>query len=266
MDQYRVIGNPVSHSKSPKIHAYFAKQTNQSLNYSTLLGDEETFEQQVKTFFVEGGKGLNVTVPFKERAFSMCQSLSIRAQQAGAVNTLMLNENNELHGDNTDGAGLVGDIIQINKKVLTNKRVLVIGAGGAVRGILEPLLSENPKSVTIVNRTIKKAETLAHHFGCSSASFADLKDPFDIIINGTSASLSGNLPPLHSALIGINTWCYDMMYGKQPTVFLQWAYGLGAQGADGLGMLVGQAAESFFLWRGVRPDINDLIKEMRSVL
>ncbi|MCB5162384.1 shikimate dehydrogenase [Marinomonas algarum] len=264
MDQYAVVGNPIAHSKSPSIHAYFATQTQQSLTYSTLLGDEVGFEQQVRDFFQQGGKGLNVTVPFKERAYAMCDILSQRAKQAGAVNTLLLSEKGELFGDNTDGIGMVRDITDNYQRTLKNKRVLILGAGGAVRGVLEPILSASPASVTIANRTVEKAQGLADHFDCLASSFDALEGTFDIIINGTSASLSGNLPPLKDELIGDQTWCYDMMYGIERTVFLQWAHERGADGADGLGMLVGQAAEAFYLWRQVRPNTASLVKEMRQ--
>lgn len=264
MDLYAVVGNPIEHSKSPSIHTYFAQQTQQDLCYSTLLGDIEGFEEQVRCFFKDGGKGLNVTVPFKERAYAMCSVLSKRAKQAGAVNTLLMGKNGDLFGDNTDGVGMVRDISQNYGQSLLNKRVLIIGAGGAVRGVLEPVLAEKPASVTVVNRTVSKAEVLAEHFGCLAASFESLEGAFDIIINGSSASLSGRLPPLKDELIGANTWCYDMMYSKERTVFLDWAYARGADGADGLGMLVGQAAESFYLWRHTRPETGLLVAKMRQ--
>ncbi|MBJ7553966.1 shikimate dehydrogenase [Marinomonas spartinae] len=264
MDQYAVVGNPIAHSKSPSIHAHFAQQTGQQMVYSTLLGDEVDFEAQVRDFFSKGGKGLNVTVPFKERAFAMCDILSKRAKQAGAVNTLLVGKNGDLFGDNTDGVGMVRDITQNHGQSLKDKRILLIGAGGAVRGVLEPLLSEQPESVTIANRTVEKAQALAEHFDCLASSFEALQGDFDVIINGTSASLSGHLPPLKDELIGKQTWCYDMMYGKERTIFLQWAYERGATGADGLGMLVGQAAESFYLWRQVRPETASLVDEMRQ--
>ncbi|TYL46510.1 shikimate dehydrogenase [Marinomonas sp. IMCC 4694] len=264
MDQYAVVGNPITHSKSPSIHAYFAAQTQQMLNYSTLLGDDCEFENQVRDFFQQGGHGLNVTMPFKERAFALCDILSQRAKQAGAVNTLLMEKNGNLFGDNTDGIGMVRDIIDTHQQILTGKRVLILGAGGAVRGVLDPILSENPESVTIANRTVEKAQELATHFDCLASSFEGLVGSFDIIINGTSASLSGRLPPLKEELIGEQTWCYDMMYDKDRTVFLQWAHEHGAKGADGLGMLVGQAAEAFYLWRQVRPNIASLVNHMRQ--
>ncbi|WCN07475.1 shikimate dehydrogenase [Marinomonas mediterranea] len=263
MDQYVVVGNPIAHSKSPAIHAEFAKQTDQSVYYGTLLGEEERFEAQVRDFFSEGGKGMNVTVPFKERAFAMCDVLSKRAELAGAVNTLMLGKNGEIYGDNTDGAGMVRDIVHVLNQPLKGKRILIIGAGGAVRGVLEPVLAQAPLSVTVANRTVSKAEALGKIFDCVASSFDALEGTFDVIINGSSASLSGQLPPLKDELVGAHTWCYDMMYGKEPTVFLKWAETLGAKGADGLGMLVGQAAEAFFVWRHVRPEQAPVIEQLR---
>lgn len=264
MDQYAVFGNPIAHSKSPMIHSHFALKTQQELTYTTILGDDLAFEQQVRDFFLAGGKGLNVTMPFKERAFAMCQVLSKRAQLAGAVNTLMMGKNGQLFGDTTDGVGMVRDITLNHNQPIKSKRLLIIGAGGAVRGVLQPLLEEAPSSVTIVNRTVEKAHRLAEQFGCVASSFEDLTGSFDMIINGSAASMSGSLPPLKNELIGEQTWCYDMAYAKETTVFLEWAFKLGAQGADGLGMLVGQAAESFYLWRQVRPETTELIAQLRE--
>ena len=266
MDQYAVIGNPIEHSKSPVIHQAFAQQTQQDLEYSRILGDLEQFEQQVAAFFAQGGKGLNVTVPFKERAYAMCDVLSKRAQRAGAVNTLMVGKNGELYGDNTDGAGMVRDIVQVLNQPLHGKRILVLGAGGAVRGVIEPMLLEHPQSITIVNRTPAKAQALAELFTVQWSSFEELTGEFDIIINGTSASLGGDLPPIPDSVIGPQTWCYDMMYGKEPTVFLNWATARGASGEDGLGMLVGQAAEAFFIWRHVRPDQASIVEQLRQAM
>ena len=264
MDKYLVVGRPIEHSKSPFIHGHFAKQTHQELEYSILLGDETHFEEQVKDFFAKGGKGMNVTMPFKERAYAMCQVLSKRAQQAGAVNTLMMGRNGDLFGDTTDGVGMVRDITLNHGQELQGKRILILGAGGAVRGVLDPLLAQSPESITIANRTVSKAQALAEQFSCLASSYEDLDGVFDIIINGSSASLSGDLPPLKDSLVNGKSWCYDMMYAKERTVFLEWVYERGAQGADGLGMLVGQAAESFYLWRQVRPDTSELISQMRA--
>jgi len=270
MDKYVVVGNPIAHSKSPSIHAEFAKLTQQDMSYELMLGDLEGFEGQIKAFFDQGGKGFNVTVPFKERAYALCDVLSNRAQTAGAVNTLLQNQNGEIYGDNTDGIGMVRDITVNNQISMQGKRVLVLGAGGAVRGILEPVLAQQPSELVIANRTVSKAQTLADIFAdnstISAVGFAEVEGQFDIIINGTSASLSGELPPIPESVIGANTWCYDMMYAKEPTVFLSWAQGLGAQGCDGLGMLVEQAAEAFTLWRNKRPETQGLIQQMHAAL
>ncbi|ETX12199.1 shikimate 5-dehydrogenase [Marinomonas ushuaiensis DSM 15871] len=266
MDQYAVFGNPIAHSKSPDIHMHFAKETQQGINYMRILGDDVEFENQVRAFFEKDGKGLNVTSPFKDRAFAMCDVLSSRAKKAGAVNTLMMGKNGELFGDTTDGVGMVRDIVETHQQSLKGKRILIIGAGGAVQGILDNVLAENPSSVTIANRTVEKAQVLAEKFGCLASSFEALEGAFDLIINGTSASRSSSLPPLKDELANERTWCYDMTYGKGTTVFLQWAIDHGATGADGLGMLVGQAAESFYIWRQVRPDMASLLNAMRQQL
>ena len=266
MDQYAVFGNPIAHSKSPDIHMHFAKETQQSINYTRILGDDIEFENQVKDFFAKDGKGLNVTSPFKDRAFAMCDILSQRAQKAGAVNTLMMGKNGDLFGDTTDGIGLVRDITDTHKQSIKDKRVLIIGAGGAVQGILDNIIAEQPRSVTIANRTVEKAQALAEKFDCLASSFEGLEGSFDLIINGTSASRSSSLPPLKDELANEKTWCYDMTYGKGTTVFLQWAQDHGATGADGLGMLVGQAAESFYIWRQVRLDMASLLSIMRQQL
>ncbi|WP_417507408.1 shikimate dehydrogenase [Marinomonas gallaica] len=264
MEQLAVIGNPIEHSKSPDIHHAFAAQTELSVNYTKILGDLEGFEQQVRDFFADGGLGLNVTVPFKQRAFDMCDKLSKRAEQAGAVNTLMMGKNGELYGDNTDGAGMVRDIVKVLEQPLKDKRILVLGAGGAVRGVLGPMMAQNPDIITIANRTVSKAEELALQFSCDYSSYEDLEGPFDIIVNGSSASLGGELPPLKDSLVSDKTWVYDMVYGAEPTVFMQWAFARGAQGADGLGMLVGQAAEAFFLWLHKRPEQAPVIEKLRA--
>jgi len=268
MDKYGVFGNPVQHSKSPSIHRCFAEQTHQHMTYESLLGDLQQFEQQVRDFFATGGKGLNITVPFKERAFVLCDVLSQRAKKAGAVNTLMLGKNGDIFGDNTDGVGMIRDICENHDRLLAGKRILVLGAGGAVRGILEPLLHERPSEVVIANRTLAKAEGLAADVAngqvrCIASDFSVLNGTFDVIINGTSASLSGDLPPIPNQVVTSTTWGYDMMYGQQPTVFLRWLTSLGGQGVDGLGMLVEQAAEAFYLWRMQRPQTAPVIRQIR---
>jgi len=270
-DLYAVMGNPIHHSKSPQIHEQFAEQCKQDLVYSAMLVPIDGFENAVKEFFKGKGKGLNITVPFKEEAYKMADSLTERAQTAQAVNTLMLQDDGSILGDNTDGAGLVGDLTLNNQVDLTGKRILVIGAGGAVRGILQPFLGQSPKSITIANRTFEKAQNLANSFSefgpIRAAKFDDLDGPFDVIINGTSASLNGDLPPISSNVIGSKTVVYDMMYAKQLTNFLEWAKSQGAEKVlDGLGMLVGQAAVSFELWRNHRPDSSAVLEDMRKQL
>ncbi|OLF51407.1 shikimate dehydrogenase [Pseudomonas chlororaphis] len=271
MDQYVVFGNPIGHSKSPLIHRLFAEQTAQQLAYTTLLAPLDDFVGCARDFFVEG-RGANVTVPFKEDAYRLADSLTARAQRAGAVNTLSKLADGSLLGDNTDGAGLVRDLMVNAGFGLKGKRILLLGAGGAVRGALEPLLAEQPASVIVANRTVEKAELLAELFDdlgpVSASGFDWLREPVDLIINATSASLTGDVPPIAASLIEPGkTLCYDMMYGKEPTVFCRWASEHGAAMAiDGLGMLAEQAAEAFFLWRGVRPDTAPVLAELRRQL
>jgi|TARA_R110000850_G_scaffold117379_1_gene233763 shikimate dehydrogenase len=268
-DRYCVFGNPVKHSKSPLIQTEFAHQTQQALEYSVQEAPLDGFADAWRDFVGAGGRGANVTVPFKGDAFALCDTLSHRARRAGAVNTLILGGNGRTYGDNTDGIGLVRDLAY-HRVALAGKRVLVLGAGGAVRGILEPLLAEQPGEVVVVNRTAAKAEQLANDFvdlgAIQGGGFDTVKGTFDVVINGTSASLSGDLPPLPDRLFNANAWAYDMMYGAEPTVFLQWAGPRGAKLLDGLGMLVEQAAESFFLWRNVRPDTIPVRETLRQSL
>lgn len=270
MKYYGVFGNPIAHSKSPLIHRLFAEQTGQKISYEPLLAALDGFPEAVSQFF-QSGSGANVTVPFKEQAFVLADQLSERALRAKAVNTLKKLEDGSLLGDNTDGAGLVNDLLN-NQVVLANKNILILGAGGAVRGVLEPLLAQQPAEICIANRTVEKAEQLAREFadlGPMTACGYDWIDaPVDIIINGTSASLSGELPPLASTLIKAgHTVCYDMMYSKQTTIFNQWAQEHGAaRTLDGLGMLVAQAAEAFYLWTDVRPDAAPVLQQLRAQL
>jgi len=269
-DLYAVMGNPINHSKSPQIHSTFAEQTEQDLIYSAILVPLEKFKEEADSFF-RNGRGLNVTVPFKEDAWQYADTYSSRALRAGAVNTLIKKEDGSVHADNTDGIGMVRDITVNNGCEIKGKRVLVLGAGGAVRGILEPVLEEKPREVVIANRTVSKAQALAEDFsdigeiyGCG---FEQVEGQFDLIINGTSASLSGELPPVPESVIHLETTCYDMMYSAEPTVFNQWAAGLNAAATlDGLGMLVEQAAESFEEWRGVRPESKPVINSIRESL
>ena len=271
MDRYVVFGNPIAHSKSPVLHRLFAEQTGQAMQYDTLLAPLDDFAGCATEIFRQG-RGANVTVPFKEDAYRLADQLTARAQRAGAVNTLSKLADGVLLGDNTDGAGLVRDLTVNAGFSLKGKRVLILGAGGAVRGALEPLLAEGPASVTIANRTVEKAELLAELFSdlgpVAASGFDWLHEPVDLIINATSASLSGELPPIASSLIEPGkTLCYDMMYSKEPTPFCVWASGHGAgQVMDGLGMLAEQAAEAFYLWRGVRPDTAPALAELRRLL
>jgi shikimate dehydrogenase len=270
MDRYAVMGNPVAHSKSPRIHALFAAQTNQQLQYDAILVERGGLREAVAVFMQQGGKGLNITVPFKEDAWALAATRSDRAELAGAVNTLVLDENSRHFGDNTDGAGLVRDLLHNHGAVLKNKRLLLVGAGGAARGVIEPLLGERPAVLVIANRTAERAVELARLFcelGHTEGCGLDDVDgqPFDIIINATAASLSGAVPALPESIVTTESWCYDMMYGNHPTAFMEWAQQLGAAHCtDGLGMLVEQAAESFLLWRKVRPDTGPVIRILRQ--
>lgn len=273
IDQYRVIGNPIAHSKSPAIHAQFAEQTAQDLEYQSLLAPIDGFAASVHAFIGAGGKGANVTVPFKLEAYAIATHLTARAKAAGAVNTLKF-EGEQILGDNTDGIGLVADIIRNARCTFENKRVLLLGAGGAARGVLMPILFEQPSELVIANRTSEKAQqllVLARSHGVdtvavSVADWAQLSGEFDIIINATSASLSDEVPPISPDLFTSSTLAYDMMYGAAPTAFLRFADNAGAQLRDGLGMLVEQAAEAFYLWRGVRPETATVLTTLRRSL
>lgn len=270
-DLYVVMGHPISHSKSPQIHALFAAQTRQRMTYEAMLVDLGGFEQALGNFQAHGGKGCNVTLPFKEEAWRLMDERSARAELAGAVNTVMFRADGSRYGDNTDGVGLVRDLRDNHGVSLAGRRVLVLGAGGAVRGVLGPLLEEKPASVVIANRTPSRASELAQVFAAlgevrASAFDALAGQQFDVVINGTSASLQGELPPLPEGILAPEARCYDMMYGAQPTVFMQWAASHGAHAHDGLGMLVEQAAEAFFLWRGVRPQTAPVIATLREAL
>ena len=270
MNRYAVMGNPVAHSKSPMIHRMFAGQTGQDLEYSAILVEPGNFTRAVADFHAGGGNGLNITVPFKQEAWTLAERRSDRAQRAGAVNTLLLVKSGRHFGDNTDGAGLVCDLTVNHGAALAGKRLLLLGAGGAARGVIEPLLNEKPALLVIANRTPEKAVALARSFcDLGHAEGCGLDEPegqhFDIIINATAASLSGEVPALPASVVTPKSWCYDMMYADKPTAFMDWARQLGAlKVMDGLGMLVEQAAESFYLWRGIRPDTAPVIKQLRQ--
>ncbi len=271
-DRYAVMGNPMAHSKSPQIHASFAQQTHQQLVYTANLVALDQFEHALQTFAENGGKGLNITVPFKHAAWKWVTQRSPRAERAGAVNTIMFRLDGTCYGDNTDGVGLVRDLTHNHGVTIRGQRVLLLGAGGAARGVLEPLLEEQPAHLVIVNRSADKAMALAKDLTgvgvVTSCAYQDLgAEQFDIIINATSASLHGEVPALPAVVLAKGCLCYDMMYGATPTAFMQWAQQQGVQRTlDGLGMLVEQAAESFFLWRGVRPETAPVIRAIRAQL
>lgn len=266
MDQYRVFGNPIKHSRSPFIHQSFAKSTGQELNYQTEFVALDGFSHAVACFAEQGGKGINVTVPFKEQALKISDELSERARLAGAVNTLTFKQG-KIYGDNTDGEGLVQDLLR-NKVQLENSRILILGAGGAAKGVILPLLAQQPANILIANRTVSKAQNLIERFNDSRLKTCDFKQTveheYDLIINATSASLSGKLPAIPSSTINQNTTCYDMVYSKKLTSFLGWAKSQGClKVIDGLGMLVGQAAESFSIWRNVKPEVAAVIEQLQ---
>lgn len=265
IDHYAVFGNPITHSLSPKIHSLFAAQSQQSIDYQAILVEEGKFDEAAYHFFQQGGKGFNITVPFKEDAFHYADELTARAKLAGAVNTLSY-DGQKCIGDNTDGIGLVNDLTINHDVKLTDKKILILGAGGAVKGVLGPLLEQQPKSITICNRTVSKAESLAKLFNddkdrVDAQGYEDLgNQSFDIVINGTSSSLNNELLPIPDSIFNENSISYDMMYSKEATVFQKWSLEFGAEKAlDGLGMLIEQAAEAFYLWRGVRPETKPVI-------
>ncbi len=268
-DQYAVIGNPVAHSKSPLIHAAFARQTGQDLVYGRLLALEGAFVATVNAFRAGGGRGLNVTLPFKGEAVRFATVLSERARAAQAVNTLKF-DGDVIFADNTDGVGLVNDLVRNLGCAITGRRILLLGAGGAARGVIEPLLQQQPAQLVLANRTLEKAQRLAQSFrgAFEAGTYAALAGrQFDLVINATSASLAGELPPLPPGIIAPGALAYDMMYGKGKTPFLAFARSEGAALlADGLGMLVEQAAESFFIWRGLRPDSAPVLTLLRRTL
>ncbi|MBK1707405.1 shikimate dehydrogenase [Halochromatium glycolicum] len=303
-DRYAVIGHPIEHSKSPQIHAAFAAQTGEPLEYGRILGNLNDFAGDVRRFVAEGGRGLNVTVPFKTEAFELLEDLSAHARAAGAVNTLIVRDGGLLRGDNTDGIGLIRDLTVNHSFALAGRRVLLLGAGGAARGVLRPLLEAEPAALVIANRTAAKAEALAselatattHHSafrrqpdpasqaqadstttgqpntaaraatdvsGCGLEALAGQR--FDLIINATSTGLEGGVPAIPDDCLTDSGWVYDMLYADEPTPFCRWGQRHGAaQALDGLGMLVEQAAESFWLWRGVRPQTAPVIESLRG--
>jgi shikimate dehydrogenase len=265
-DRYGLVGHPVQHSRSPLIHALFARQTGQRLSYELIDAAPAQFETAVRDFAAAGGKGLNVTLPHKEAAFSLCDDSSIAAQAAGAVNTISV-AGARLRGDNTDGVGFIRDVTVNQRQTLAGLRIIVLGAGGAARGIVGPLLAEHPAELTIANRTKERADQIAARLASPvvvSRGFAELAElpPFDVLINATSAGLKGDAPPFPASLVGPHSFCYDLVYGSSATPFVSWAKRHGAgRAVQGWGMLVEQAAESFLIWRGVRPDTHSLLQQ-----
>jgi len=257
-DRYALVGNPVAHSKSPWIHSEFARATSQDLEYGLLESPLDGFAATVQRFRAAGGKGLNVTLPFKQEAFGLCRSVSERARRAQAVNTLVLETG---FGDNTDGIGLVRDLQNLNQPF---RQVLLLGAGGAAQGVVGPLLDAGASRVVIANRTASKAKELAERFpGAAGQGYEGLAGEFDLVINATSAGLIDETPPLPPGLLRAGVLAYDMVYGRE-TPFLAAAKRAGARTSDGLGMLVEQAAESFFIWRGVRPQTRPVLAKLRG--
>ena len=271
-DQYAVVGNPVAHSKSPLIHTEFARQTGQDVSYLAIYSRPDEFEAVVERFRVDGGRGMNVTLPFKHRAYALAQDRTQRAAQAQAVNTLTFTAG-RIAGDNTDGIGLVRDITVNLAYSLRARRVLLMGAGGASYGVCGPLLDEAPATLTVANRTVAKAVALCANFkrihergrAIAGVGYADLAgSEFDLVVNATSAGLDDAMPPLPAGVFAPHALAYDMVYGKA-TPFLELARREGARAADGAGMLVEQAAESFYVWRGVRPDTAPVIAQLRAL-
>jgi len=270
IDKYAVFGNPIKQSRSPLIHNAFAAQCGHQLQYRAVLVPPDGFAQAARRFFDGHGAGLNVTVPFKLDAFQFADRLSDCAQRAGAVNTLTRSEDGQIDGDNTDGIGLVRDMIVNLGWSVQGLRVLILGAGGATRGVLEPLLREKPQELLIVNRTPEKAQQLAREFADIAAvegggySLIGQRE-FDLVINATSAGLTGEMPDLPGSLLTERSCCYDMVYGAEPTAFMRWAAHHAAWAvADGLGMLVEQAAQSFYIWRKLRPETRPVINKLRE--
>ena len=271
IEKYAVIGHPIDHSKSPLIHQAFAQQFGKTIQYEKILAPLDGFVETVKRLQVEGYLGVNVTVPFKFEAFDASQILSTRAQAAGAVNTLSFHDQRVM-GDNTDGCGLVNDILKHQNTLLAGQKVLLLGAGGAAQGVMQPVLEQKPLQLTVVNRSVDKAQMMVERFATDAKrsetsllvqSFSELSQHYDVVINATSAGLTESTLHLPAVIFQSNTLAYDMMYGRE-TPFMQQARAAGAQVADGLGMLVEQAAEAFYLWHGLRPDTAPVIQSFRQ--
>lgn len=269
-DQYGVVGHPVAHSWSPFIHGLFSRETGQAMTYKLYDFAPDEFHERAREFFRQGGRGLNITLPHKIAAVDVADDLTARAAHAGAVNTFAVRNDGSILGDNTDGTGLVRDLCDNQGIVITHRRILMIGAGGAARGVLAPLLALSPAEITIANRTSERAESLARAFEklgkTQGVGFRYITGgAYDLIINATSASLSGDIPAIPPAVVGPDTVCYDMAYGKSDTPFVKWAIKLGCTRAlQGWGMLVEQAAESFRIWRGVRPATAPVLAALKE--
>ena len=269
-DPYGVVGHPIAHSWSPFIHGLFSRETGQAMSYRLYDFSPDEFHERTRAFFREGGRGLNVTLPHKIAAVDVADDLTSRAAHAGAVNTIAVRNDGTLLGDNTDGTGLVRDLCDNLGVVITHRRILMIGAGGAARGVMAPLLALSPTELVIANRTSERAETLAKAFDklgkTQGVGFRYVQGgPYDLIINATSASLSGDLPPMSNSVVGTETVCYDMAYGKTDTPFVQWSLKHGcARAVQGWGMLVEQAAESFRVWRGVKPGTASVLTALKE--
>lgn len=268
-DCYAVMGNPIAHSKSPQIHTAFAHQTGQNLAYTPILVEMGKLEEAITAFHSQGGKGLNITIPFKAKAWNLMHKCSPQAQRAKSVNTIIIKEDGSLFGHNTDGIGLIRDLIDNHGKRISGQQVLLLGAGGAASGVIEALLAQKPSHLVVVNRTPAKAIDLATQFslfGTITGGGYELltNRSFNLIINATASSLQGELPPLPGGILHPGGWVYDMMYGNKPTAFMEWGQIQGAeQSLDGLGMLVEQAAEAFFIWRKIQPYTAPIIAQLR---
>ncbi|MBG9996799.1 shikimate dehydrogenase [Pseudoalteromonas sp. NZS127_1] len=270
MDKYAVFGNPIKHSKSPAIHKQFAVSLGEQIDYRAILAPIDNFEKTVSSFFEQGGVGANVTMPFKEQAYAMADELTPLAKIVGAVNTLKKRDDGTLLGDNTDGVGFVNDLLA-NKVAITNKRILIIGAGGAARGVILPLLEHNPQEIIIVNRTAQKAKELAELFTqygpVSGFGFNDLPvSDYSLIINSTSSSMNDELPALDEKHITNCEVAYDMFYSLQNTIFMNWIaqHNINAKLLDGSGMLVGQAAQAYYVWRNKMPKILPVVDALKQ--
>lgn len=270
MHKYAVIGNPIKHSKSPQIHSAFAQQEGVQIDYQRILADENNFLSTVNQFRAEGGLGLNITLPFKVMAYQKCQTLNEYAEAAQSVNTISFDKHDNWIGANTDGLGLLRDLTDNLKFEIKNKKILILGAGGSTRGILLPLLQHHPAKLVITNRNIDKAKSLVAMFSDQGklfvCAYSDLgNEVFDLVINATSASINGDLPPVPGTVVASHSFCYDLYYSDADTAFMQWAKNLGVKStSDGLGMLVEQAAESYYLWRNFRPETKRVYNLIRS--